>query len=79
MEGSVSRRKNRKKHELCHKGITYLENFKYPSDCRVGMGLGGIRVWRVWTGKTIQGKISKGCKWHFRDIKVSTTGKKKIE
>lgn len=52
---------------------------KYPSHYSVGMGLGSGRVWKIWTRNTLQGEISKGLTWHFRDFKLNTTGKKKIE
>lgn len=38
-----------------------LENFKYPSDCSVGIGLDGHKVGSVWTENILQSEVSKDC------------------
>lgn len=60
---SISRRLNRKQHGHSHKGMTCLENVKYPGDYNCGTGLSDSRVGRVWAENILQGELSKGPKW----------------
>ena len=47
--------------KIRNKIVMCLENFKYPNDYSVGIGLDGHRVGSVWTENILQGEISKDC------------------